>query len=183
MQKIITKNLYLRVLLPDDINSEYIDALNDPEVVGLTEARHRKWTYEDVKNYVIESNKEGVSKLVGIFLKKADKHIGNIRLFNFHKIHKRLELGIMIYDKSQWSKGYGTESLIAIENYIFNILKYHKICADYYSINMASSRMFEKAGFVIEGIFKDHFFINNKYVDSIRIARFNPKDYNNLLED
>ena len=175
MQKIKTKNLYLRELLLNDITSEYINSLNDSEVVGLTEARHRKWSRKNVRKYVIESNKKGVSKLIGIFIKKTGKHIGNIHLFNFNKIHKRLELGIMIYDKSQWSKGYGTESLIAIENYVFNILKYHKICADYYSTNIASSRMFKKAGFVIEGIFKDHFFHNNKYVDSVRIAKFNSK--------
>ena len=140
MKKIITKNLYLRELLPEDITSKYINALNDLEVVGLTEARHRKWNRENVRRYVIESNKKGVSKLIGIFIKKTDKHIGNIHMFNFNKIHKRLELGIMIYDKSQWSKGYGTEALIAIENYVFNILKYYKICADYYSTNIASAR-------------------------------------------
>ena len=182
MQKITTKNLYLRELLSDDITSEYIDALNDQEIVGLTEARHRTWSPDDVRKYVIESNKEWVSKLIGIFLKKTDKHIGNIRLFNFHNIHKRVELGIMIYDKSQWSKGYGTESLNAIGNYVFDILKYHKICADYCSINIASVRMFQKAGFVIEGLFKDHFFLNNRYVDSVRIARFNPKDEPNPKE-
>lgn len=173
MEKIITENLYLKQFSVSDITKEYIHALNDFTIVRLTEARHRTWTLDDVKKYVRDSNKENISLLIGIFLKKNNKHIGNIRLFNFHKVHKRVELGIMIYDKSQWSKGYGTEAIIAIEKYVFNTLKYHKICADYYSVNTASARMFEKAGYIIEGTFKDHFFLRDRYVDSIRIAKFN----------
>jgi len=34
--------------------------------------------------------------------------------------------------------------------------------------------MFSKAGFEIEGIFKDHFYVGDgKYVDSVRIASVN----------
>jgi RimJ/RimL family protein N-acetyltransferase len=173
MKKIITDNLYLRQLLVSDISSEYIKALNDKGVVGLTEARHIKWDIKKVKEYVKKSNVKGVSLLIGIFLKNSGKHIGNIRLFNFNRWHKRLELGIMIFDKSQWGKGYGTKSLKAVTRYVFESLKLHKICADYYSLNVASAKMFKKLGFEIEGVFKDHFLLDGNYVDSIRIAKFN----------
>ena len=173
MEKIITQNLYLRPLSITDITQEYISALNDDEVVRLTEARHQKWDEESVKRYVVESNVEGVSQLIGIFIRVSDKHIGNIRLLNFSEKHKRVDLGIMLFDKSQWSKGYGAESLRGITNYVFNVLKLHRICADYYSLNSASARMFEKAGFRIEGVFKDHFLLDGEYVDSVRIAKIN----------
>jgi ribosomal-protein-alanine N-acetyltransferase len=173
MKKIITQNLYLRPLEVSDITPEYINALNDPEVVRLTEARHQKWTEENVRKYVLDSNVEGVSQLFGIFLKESDKHIGNIRLFNFNEKHRRAELGIMLFDKSQWSRGYGTESIIAITDYAFNELKLHKICADYYALNNASARMFRKAGFQDEGVFKEHFWLDGEYIDSVRIAKFN----------
>ena len=172
MKKITTANLYLRQLLVSDITPGYIEALNDEEVVRLTEARHQKWDEEKVKRYIIESNIEGISQLIGIFLKENDKHIGNIRLFNFNKYHKRVEFGIMIFDKLQWSKGYGTEVLNAISDYIFKDFKLHKICADYYSVNAASAKMFKKAGFEIEGLFKDHFLLDGEYIDSVRIAKF-----------
>ncbi len=175
MEKIVRQNLYLRQFSVADITQDYINALNDQEVVGLTEARHQKWDEESVKKYVRESNVDGVSQLIGIFLRESAKHIGNIRLSNFSVRHRRAELGIMIWDKSQWSKGYGAESLMAITDYAFNELKLHKICADYYSINVASAKMFEKAGFEIEGIFKDHFLLDGEYVDSVHIAKFNEK--------
>jgi ribosomal-protein-alanine N-acetyltransferase len=173
VKKIITANLYLRPLEVSDITREYIHALNDPEVVRLTEARHRKWTRENVRQYVLDSNVEGVSRLFGIFLKKSGKHIGNVRLFNFSEKHRRAELGIMLFDKSQWSKGYGTEAIVSVTDYAFNELKLHKICADYYAFNTASARMFRKAGFENEGVFKDHFWLDGEYIDSVRIAKFN----------
>jgi ribosomal-protein-alanine N-acetyltransferase len=173
VKKIVTPNLYLRPLQVSDITPEYINALNDSEVVRLTEARHQKWTEENVRKYVLDSNVEGVSQLLGIFLKESGRHIGNIRLFNFSEKHRRVELGIMLFDKSQWSRGYGTEAIIGVVDYAFNELRLHKICADYYAINSASARMFQKAGFESEGIFKDHFWLDGKYVDSVRIAKFN----------
>jgi ribosomal-protein-alanine N-acetyltransferase len=173
MKKIITQNLYLRPLKVSDITPEYINALNDPEVVRLTEARHQKWTEENVRKYVLDSNVEGVSQLFGIFLKESDKHIGNVRLFNFNTRHNRAEVGVMIFDKSRWSRGYGVESLVAVTDYAFNELKLHKICADYYSVNVAAAKYVKKAGFEIEGVFKEHFWLDGEYIDSVRIAKFN----------
>jgi RimJ/RimL family protein N-acetyltransferase len=40
--------------------------------------------------------------------------------------------------------------------------------------------MFEKAGYILEGTFKDHFFLHDRYVDSVRIAKFNPDEINNM---
>lgn len=179
MEKIVTQNLYLRPMSVSDVSQEYVTALNDTEVVRLTEARHQKWDNESARRYVVESNAEGISQLIGVFLRKSAKHIGNIRLSNFSARHKRAELGIMIWDKSQWSKGYGAESLMAITDYAFNRLELHKICADYYSVNLASARMFEKAGFKIEGVFKEHFLLDGVYVDSVRIAKVKRQDIQN----
>lgn len=173
MKKIITPNLYLRPLQIGDITKEYINALNDTEVVRLTEARHQKWTEESVRKYVRDSNVEGVSQLFGIFLKESDKHIGNVRLFNFSVWHKRAEVGVMIFDKMQWSRGYGTEALTAVTDYAFSELKLHKICADYYAVNIEAAKYVKKAGFEIEGVLRDHFLLDGEYVDSVRIAKFN----------
>lgn len=172
MKKIITNNLFLRKMKESDITSEYVSSLNEKPIVKFTEARHQKWDEEKVRKYVKESNIND-KQLIGIFLKGSCKHIGNIRLSNINKKHKRVELGIMIFGKSQWGKGYGTESLKEVVNYVFNDLKFHKICADYYSVNKASAKIFKKAGFEIEGVFKDHFLLDGTYVDSVRIAKIN----------
>ncbi|MDP3722501.1 MAG: GNAT family N-acetyltransferase [Candidatus Omnitrophota bacterium] len=171
---ITTSRLSLRPVTMDDVGPVYLQALNDPEVVGLTEARHVRWDRQAVLDYVAQSNREGVSQLLGIFLKDSDQHIGNVRLFNFSSVHRRLELSIIIFDKSQWSKGYGAEVLQGVSRYVFEVLQFTRICADYYAPNAASARMFEKVGFQIEGVFKQHFLLDSQYVDSVRVAKINP---------
>ena len=66
----------------------------------------------------------------------------------------------MLYDKSQWGFGFGLEALKAVCDFAFNKIGLHRIVADYYKENIPSSKIFEKAGFTVEGIFKDHF-VNN----------------------
>ena len=172
---IITKRLYLRNFLAEDITQVYLDALNDESVIGLTESRHVEWNREKAIRYIRESSASNRSELIGIFLTKADKHIGNIRLHSFDLNHKRVELGILIHDKAEWAKGYGTEALEGVIHYVFGELGFYKICAEYYSVNKGSAKIFKKAGCVIEGIFKNHFILDNKFVDAVRVAKFNDK--------
>jgi len=170
-----TKRVQLRIFKTEDITPEYVKALNSAEIIGLTESRYRSWNLDEVKQYVKEkANIPDESILVGIFV-KGERHIGNIRLHSFSKFNKRVEVGILIWDKNEWGKGYATESLEELIDFLFENWDIHKVCAEYYSINEGSKKIFEKLGFKKEGIFKDHFLVNGKFVDAIRIAKFNPR--------
>jgi [ribosomal protein S5]-alanine N-acetyltransferase len=169
--EIETIRLVIRVFRPEDITSTYLSALNDAEIVGLTEARHRKWDYDSAASFVIKSTNVGESLLLGVFLKSGDEPIGNIRLFNFHAVHHRAELSFLFYDKKRWGNGYATEALDRTIEYAFEDLGLHRVHADFYESNAASRRIFEKLGFKCEGRYADHFFVNNSYQDSIRVAK------------
>ena len=171
-----TERLYLRQFDIKDINEIYLSALNDKKVVGLTEARHKRWNRKNVEKYIIDNKNSIDATLIGFFLKNNDQPIGNIRLFNIHQVHKRAELGIMIYNKSQWGYGYGSEALKAVCNFAFEKIGLHRIVADYYKENIASSKIFKKTGFMVEGLFKEHFYYNGRYTDSIRVGLINQKE-------
>lgn len=171
--EIKTNRLLLRKFKKEDINQTYMNALNDYSIMGMTEARHVVWDQNNVEKFIEKANTED-SILLSVIINELEKPIGNIRLFNIHHIHKRAEISLLFYDKSEWGKGYGTESVKAVVKYAFETLQLHRVFADYYSTNIASSKIFKKAGFNIEGIFKDHFFTNDmNFVDSIRIAIIN----------
>ena len=165
-----SQRLLLRTFTVADINPHYVGALNDWSVVGRTEARHRSWDLESVQSYVDNATKLNESQLIGLFLRDTEEHIGNVRLSSFNNRH--VELGIMIHAKQHWGKGFAAEALGEIDRYVFDVLSLHKICADYHADNFASATIFRKAGYVIEGVFKDHFYVRDRFVDSVRIARF-----------
>ncbi len=171
--EIKTERLLLSKFIKEDINETYMNALNDYSIMGMTEARHINWNRLNAEKFIENSSTQD-SLLFSVKLLDKNKHIGNIRLFNIHTVHKRAELSLLFYDKSEWGKGYATESIKAIVSFAFDNLKLHRVFADYYSTNLASSKIFEKSGFKIEGIFKEHFLTKEmKYVDSIRIAIIN----------
>jgi [ribosomal protein S5]-alanine N-acetyltransferase len=166
-----TERLCVKKYQPNDITQKYLDALNDDSIIGLTEARHQKWDRKSASEFILNANKSGESIIVGIFLKKDDKHIGNVRLFNFNIKHRRAELAFLFCDIEEWGKGYATEALTAMVNYAFEQWKLHRIHADYYELNTASAKVFKKLGFNIEGVFKDHFLLNGEYINSIRVGK------------
>lgn len=166
-----TERLVLRELRAEDVSDAYVGGLNDPEVTAQTEARGRTFTAEEVRRYVVESNQAGVSQLIGLMLKPDGKHIGNIRLSGFSSRHRRVDLGIMLFDKTAWGRGLGTEALLGACTYVFGALRMHRICADYHRTNLSSRRIFQKAGFVEEGVFRDHFLVDGAFVDSIRVGK------------
>jgi len=171
--KVETNRLIIKIFNPSHINEKYLDALNQKNIIGLTEARHCKWNREKAIEYIVNANKPMESTLFGVFLKSDNKPIGNVRLFNFHKVHKRAELSFLFYEIREWGKGYATEAIEAIISYGFGTLELHRIYADYYNTNIASEKIFSKLGFQIEGVYKDHFWLDDRFVDSIRVAKIN----------
>lgn len=156
---------------PAIITSTYLDAMNDNEVVKYTEARHTLWTHSSATRFIESSNHPESSMLASIKLLGCTKYIGNIRLFSWHKIHRRCELSFLIYDKSEWSKGYATEAISIFLNFAVGRFGIHRIVADYYASNSASKFLFKKLGFEIEGVFREHFFVDGGYCDSVRVGK------------
>lgn len=167
---LVTDRLIITKGLVGGITSKYLKALTDPEVMQYTEARHNKWDYESVRKFIEMANQNN-SILFQVDMKSKSKTIGNIRLFNWQEVHRRAEISFLFYDKSEWSNGYGTEAISSVLEFSKIQFNLHRVVADYYACNKASERLFSKLGFCIEGIFCDHFWLNGRYVDSIRVGK------------
>jgi RimJ/RimL family protein N-acetyltransferase len=162
--KIETDRLVLRKFSAEDITTEYVRALNDKGVVKFVDVRHKKWDARKVREYV------DTHDMIGIFL-KTGKHIGNIQLHPFYQ-ENRVDLGILLWNKNEWGRGYGTEALKAITDYALNSLGFNKIRAGYYPENKASAKMFKKAGYRVEAYWKDNIIFYGKTTDNIWVSKF-----------
>lgn len=167
---IFSERLKITLFSPENITETYLSALNDDLIIGLTEARHKKWDLDSAKQFIKNANNES-SRLFMVMLKETGTPIGNVRLFNINQNHHHAELSFLFYDKRQWGKGYATEAIQAILGYAKNELKLHRVFADYYEINTASSKVFNKLNFSIEGKYKEHFrMADGKFIDSVRVG-------------
>jgi [ribosomal protein S5]-alanine N-acetyltransferase len=165
--------IYLRELELSDVNQTYVDWLNDPEVSQFLETRYEVQTLGSVHEYVEQMIVKKHELFFAICLKGNDKHIGNIKLGPINQIHKFAEVSLFIGDKNQWGKGFATTSINILSNYVFSELSLHKMMAGAYSNNIGSIRAFGKAGFIIEGTWKDQYLCDGEYVDRICFSLIN----------
>ncbi len=154
----------------------YLNWLNDPEVYKFLETGGG-YTLQELDEYIYNAVAEKLF-FWAICLKKSGKHIGNIKIDPISFRHKRGEYGILIGDKNEWGKGFARESSELVIQFCFEVLKLRKITLGVVSNNLQAIHLYEKMGFVTEGVYINHGEYDNKMANVLRMAIFN-KDFIN----
>ena len=82
-----------------------------------------------------------------ICLRSDGRPIGATDLREISLEDGRAAFGIMIGEKAEWNRGYGTDALNAICDFGFGQLRLERIELDVYADNTSAQRSYEKAGF------------------------------------
>lgn len=162
--------IYLREVRPSDVNDDYYRWMNTPEITRFLESRFYPNPIETLQEYVRDALSDRQSVFLAIVLKHGDRHIGNVKLGPINWIHRVADIGILIGEQDCWGKGYATESIRLVVDYAFRVLNLHKVTAGCYADNEGSVKAFQKVGFVIEGVRKEHYFSNDKYVGHVLLG-------------
>jgi len=102
-----------------------------------------------------------------IHIIENDKLIGLCSLLNVDTRSRNAEYGISIGDKDSWNKGYGTDATSIMLRIAFDELNLHRVFLRVYDFNERAIRVYEKLGFVKEGVLRQHVFRDGKYHDVI----------------
>jgi RimJ/RimL family protein N-acetyltransferase len=76
---------------------------------------------------------------------ERDEYIGTIELYDIR--YDSATLGIIIGEKSHWSRGYGPEAIEALLGYAFGKLHLEKVKLSTFSDNVRAQASFKKIGF------------------------------------
>lgn len=98
--------------------------------------------------------------------KENDKCIGFMGFYRTQPEHSRTEIGYMILPEYN-GKGYVTEAVKTLLDFAFNTLNFHSIEAVIDSRHTASERVLLKNGFEKEAHFKENFYYNNEFTDTV----------------
>ena len=86
------------------------------------------------------------------------KHIGNCSYYNINETKGEAELGIMIGIRDYWDKGYGTDTVTTLVDYIFCQTNLNRIYLKTLESNIRAQKCFQKYGFTPYGhLVKDGF--------------------------
>ncbi|MDO8527694.1 MAG: GNAT family N-acetyltransferase, partial [Deltaproteobacteria bacterium] len=178
-----TARLNISTLSVSDISAAYVDGLNDPEVNHyLFDVRLVHQTPQSVTAFVEANLASPTDLFLGLFLKKDNSLFGTLRILGISKIHFSCTLGICIFKKEYWKAGFGTESISAVVDYLFQELKLHYVEAGAYEENIGSIKMFQKAGFELIARYPDKFRHIREFKPVVVLRRINPYFDSALLE-
>ena len=169
-QRLVSRNLIIKSLNIKNFNKNYQNWLNNNETNKFLECRFRKYSLNNIKDFILQSNKKKNCFLLGIFDKKKNIHIGNIKIDNINKFHSKAEIGILIGEKKYWNKGLATESIVAVSRLCFNHLNINNLFAGCYDNNKGSYKAFIKAGWKKNCIIKNFWKYKNKRVNEIILS-------------
>tara|TARA_Y100000294_G_C8539639_1_gene330579 strand:+ start:373 stop:966 length:594 start_codon:yes stop_codon:yes gene_type:complete len=167
-----TNRLILRDIEVKDITPEYIKWLNDPKVniyldIGLvlqTEEMVREFIKEKLKN-----TKD--TKHFGVYDNRGTRLVGTVTLPTIEWYHHCGEISFVIGHPDARRKGYATEALQGVINYLFTCCGLIKLWAGYKEGNIASAHVLEKNGFKEEGrLTKKYLNYKNERVDHVLVG-------------
>jgi len=178
------KNIYLRPLRIEDVTDEYVSGLNDPEVNRyLVNVRQRVQTRESVGKYVTSNMKDPSSILFGIFIKDSrESFTGTIRVHRIDFFHYSANIGICVFAKRAWKKGYALQALQLVKDYLFGVLGLHYLEAGTYAKNINSINLFTRAGFAEWYRVKDKIRLIDSFEEAIYFSAINPSFDTSLLK-
>lgn len=99
--------------------------------------------------------------------------LGFVDLFDFEPKHRRVGLGILIFNESDRNKGFASEALKLIESYVFSHLNVHQIYANISEDNIVSIKLFEKLGYQKSGRKLDWLSRGEVFIDELIYQRIN----------
>ena len=163
--------ILLRPVTLDDAGKQYCNWLNDPEVNQYLETRFEEQTIQSIREYVKAMRNDPDVLFQAIILKHGNFHIGNIKLGPVCVRYRRSEISFFVGDKQFWGQGLATEAVGLLTDYALNKLKLIKAAGGVYSNNKGSQRVFEKLGYELEGVLKNHYLSGNVWVDRLCYAK------------
>ena len=170
--EIQTERLLLRMMTTNDAE-EILYLRSNDDVMKYIE-RERTKSIEDAKSFLdkIDASLNSNNGIMwGITLKeKPGKLIGNIGYWRLIKEHYRAEVGYMLHP-SFWKKGIMKEALLRVIDFAFDDMHLHSIEANINPGNAASAMLLESTGFIKEAYFKEDFFFNGAFHDTIIYSR------------
>lgn len=141
----------------------YVTWLSDSEVTKFL-GTNFDLTLEQEKEF-IKKIKNNPDQLFWAIYTKSGKHIGNTSLNKISQTNQSAIWGIVIGDKNEWDKGYGTDTLKTVIKYFFEKLKLNRFELAVYKNNKRALKSYLRCGLKKEGLKRQSHIIQGRILD------------------
>ena len=162
------KRVYLRPLAKED--SVYLRKWSDDaEIRGLI-GEVTSMSQADCEKFLEEVCADNSREWFVVVIKKNDRVIGEAGLLRMFPAWRTTDVSVIIGEKEEWGKGYGTEAILLLLDYAFRHLDFHRVAIGVVGFNERALHFWEKVGFRREGIQRDGYYYDDKYYDFVTMS-------------
>lgn len=169
-----TPALILRRVVADDAYGIFININHDPEVLRYFGAPYQEHFADCSIDGLVALSAKPDAYCWAIELRENHECIGILLQQERNDMIGSIEIGYALGSR-YWRKGYATQAVQAVIEYLFSEVNYHKITAGYVLVNIASRRVLEKCQMQYEGIRRDDFYHHDQYFDIGYYYIINPR--------
>ena len=142
---------------------------NDPEIIRLTGMSPYPKSTVDLERWF-----EGICvnpnlKMFAIKTTEGE-YIGNIEISDIDWRAGCGEVGLLIGEPHFRGQGYGAEAIRLLVGFAFDEMRMHRLAARVLAFNTRAQRTFDLCGFAREGIDREAFYCDGRWVDVIRFG-------------
>ena len=118
---------------------EELAKLDATRPINMSFSNFRSYVEEEIRSPSPRSKRLAIDTIYG-------KHIGNFMYYDIDLSRGESELGIMIGDRSYWSKGYGSDAIRAVRNHLFSQTTLKRLYLHTLEWNERARKSFTNAG-------------------------------------
>lgn len=141
-------------------------AVQDPEVLRFT-GTHGKFTRERVEEWTAKlPGREGRADYA--ILRASDRaYVGEASLNDLDEGNRSMSFRIALVE---FGRGYGTEATRLVLDYAFDVVGVHRVTLEVFDFNKRAQRVYEKCGFIREGLQREALYWDGQWHDTIDMA-------------
>jgi RimJ/RimL family protein N-acetyltransferase len=95
----------------------------------------------------------------------AGRAIGQLGFFGYGPASRHADVWLLVGEKDIWGQGFGAAALVAFGDWFFNQKGGHRLWLTVHGDNARARRSYERIGFVHEGTWREHEFVDGRWVD------------------
>lgn len=154
----------LRAISMKDANM-LMELINDAETEKMLGGSSFPISIEGQEKWIAaQTGRTDVLRCI-VTLKEDDAGLGTVILSDIDEKNGLAQVHIKMSRETGRGKGYGTDALRTIVSYAFDEMRLNCVYAEVLEYNQPSQRLFEKCGFIKDGVLRSRVFKNGKFVN------------------
>lgn len=164
------KQTLLRPFSANDITTDYLGWLRDPEVIRFSNQRFCTHTRESALAYLNSFAISG-NLFLSVRLVETERLVGTITAYRSQH-HQTADMGLLIGDRSCWGKGMGQDAWSTLLDYLLNVCHLRKVTGGTLRCNVGMVRIMERSRMQLEAVRVKQQMVDGEAHDELYFAKF-----------